>query len=485
MRNQFPDHFLWGGATAAHQCEGAWNIDGKGACCHDFFTEGSREKPREITDIIDETAHYYPNHDGIDFYDRYKEDIRLFAEAGFNVFRMSIAWTRLFPNGDEETANPKGIKFYHSVFSELRKYNIEPLVTLSHFEMPDYLIKQYGGWKNRQLINFFLNFAETCFTEFKDEVQYWLTFNEINVLTMPHGAYISGGLMESLRFGKKVNFEEDNEIMKLRFQALHHQFVASALAVKKAHQVNPQNKVGCMIAAMMSYPYTCNPEDIFATQQNMFITNCFCEDVMIRGEYPYYTERYFTDHDIHIKIADGDRDILKEGIVDFLSFSYYSSGCMSADEENLQKNGNQMIGLPNPYLPANEWGWSMDPTGLRYLLNELYEKYQIPLFIVENGLGAVDLLNEDGTVHDEYRIEYIRQHVKAMKEAIRDGVDLMGYTLWGCIDLVSASTGEMKKRYGIIYVDKDDRGHGTFNRYKKDSFAWYKKVIATNGEDLD
>ena len=484
MLNSFPKDFLWGGATAAHQCEGAWDEDGKGPCCHDYFTEGSKDSPRIITDEIDEGRYYYPNHDGIDFYHRYKEDIKLFAEAGFKVFRMSIAWTRIYPDGDEERPNEKGLAFYHSVFDELRKYGIEPLVTLSHFEMPDHLIKAYGGWKNRELIDFFLKFAKTCFQEYKGKVRYWLTFNEINVLAMPHGAYISGGLEESLRYGKKVNFTEDDEIRNLRFQALHHQFVASALAVKEAHQIDSENKVGCMIAAMMSYPYTCDPGDVFANQQNMFISNHFCEDVMIKGEYPFYMNRYFQENDIKFDISEEDRQILKEGTVDMLTFSYYSSGCFSARREDIQQTGNQMLGLNNPYLPKSEWGWSMDPTGLRFLLNDLYERYHIPLMIVENGLGAKDVLEADDSVHDPYRIEYLSQHIKAMKEAIKDGVDLIGYTIWGCIDLVSASTGEMKKRYGIIYVDKDDHGNGTFERYLKDSYYWYKKVIASNGEDL-
>ena len=483
----FPDNFFWGGATAANQCEGAWNEGGKGPSISDYMTAGSRTMPRRYTKTMEEGVKY-PSHEAIDFYHHYKEDIALFAEMGFKMFRLSIAWTRIFPNGDDATPNKEGIEFYRSVFRECKKHGIEPLVTISHYELPYHLCEAYNGWTDRRVIDFYLNYCKTIFTEYKGLVKYWLTFNEINVLSHSFGATIAGGIlpenessMMDLLQGKG---KESSEDASRRFTALHHQFVASAKAVKMAHEIDSENRVGCMIAGVCTYPFTCSPEDQLLTQNILNNGYWLCSDVQVRGEYPFYSKRYFEENGIKINIAEGDEEVLKNGCVDFYSFSYYSTGCASADPEVQGTAGNMMMGIPNPYLKASEWGWVIDPKGLRYFLNEIYARYRIPIMVVENGLGAVDVVEPDGSIYDDYRIDYLRQHVEQMAEAIADGVDLIGYTPWGCIDLVSASTGEMKKRYGFIYVDKDDDGNGTLARSRKDSFYWYKKCIESNGRDI-
>lgn len=485
MDKLFPKDFFWGGATAANQCEGAWNEDGKGVSVADLLTAGSRQKPRNFTREIRPDCNY-PSHVAIDHYHGYEEDIALFADMGFKMFRMSIAWTRIFPNGDDEQPNRAGIEHYRKVFETCKRYGIQPLVTLSHYEMPYYLVTEYNGWANRRTIDFFVNYCETVFTEFKGLVKYWLTFNEINVLTTQFGGLIAGGILPDADtpFFASAFEKESPQAVQMRFQALHHQFVASGKAVQLAHTIDPENQVGCMVAGMLQYPFSPDPEDILETQKNMRLGNYLCGDVMVRGEYPAFSKRFFQEKDIRLEIAEGDLDIIKQGKVDFYSFSYYSSGCVSTDPELRKQAGNMLFGVKNPYLKASEWGWTIDPIGLRIFLNELYDRYQIPLMVVENGLGAVDKVEADGSIHDPYRIEYLRQHVIAMREALKDGVDLIGYTPWGCIDLVSASTGEMEKRYGFIYVDKDNDGNGTLKRSRKDSFYWYKEFIASNGADL-
>ncbi len=477
---KFRNDFLWGGATAANQFEGAWNVDGKGPSDADMCTNGTHTTPKKITRTI-EPGLFYPSHEAIDFYHHYKEDIALFAEMGFKTFRLSIAWTRIFPTGMETEPNEAGLQFYDNVFDECRKYNIEPLVTISHYEMPFELTKKYNGWSGRECINFYVRYCETIFERYKNKVKYWLTFNEINCGATPFGGYLSLGILNE----GTVDFLHQEDIPQLRFQGLHHQFVASAKAVKLAHQKYPRFKMGNMIAFMTMYPFTCNPDDILATQKGMQMMNWFCSDVQVRGEYPYYAERYFEENNLKIKMEPDDLEVLKDGTVDFYTFSYYMTNCVSVDPENAQTSGNIMGGVKNPYLKASDWGWQIDPKGLRYALNEIYGRYGIPLMVVENGLGARDTIEEDGSIHDDYRINYLREHIEQMREAVADGVDLMGYTPWGCIDLVSASTGEMAKRYGFIYVEKYDDGTGTLARRKKDSFEWYKKVIASNGEDLE
>lgn len=469
MAKGFPDGFLWGGATAANQFEGAYNEDGKGLSTQDVAPKGIKGP---ITDVPTEDNMKLV---GIDFYHRYKEDIKLFAEMGFKVFRLSIAWSRIFPNGDDLVPNEAGLQFYDCVFDELAKYGIEPLVTISHYETPLNLSKKYDGWVSRDLIKFYENYVRTIFTRYKDKVKYWLTFNEIN--SVLHAPFLSGGIYTDKEKLSKQDL----------YQAVHHELVASALAVKIGHEINPDFKIGCMVLSMPTYPLTPNPDDIIAVMKAEHM-NYFFSDVHVRGTYPGYMKRYFRENNIHIEFAEGDEEILKH-TVDFISFSYYMSICETADPaQKVKGQGNIMGGVPNPTLKASEWGWQIDPQGLRYVLNQFWDRYQKPLFIVENGLGAVDELVEDElgnkTVIDDYRINYLNDHLLQVKEAIEDGVEVMGYTSWGCIDLVSASTAELKKRYGYIYVDRHDDGSGTLERYKKKSFYWYKEVIATNGESL-
>lgn len=464
----FPKNFLWGGAVAANQCEGAYQEDGKGLSVQDVLPKGIRgertQRPTEDNLKLE----------AIDFYHRYQEDIRLFAEMGFKVFRTSIAWSRIFPKGDEEQPNEAGLEFYDRVFEECRKYGIEPLVTLSHYETPLYLAETYNGWADRRMIEFYERYVRTVFKRYRGKVKYWLTFNEINSLL--HAPFMSGGIanMQGLT-------EQD------LYQAAHHELVASALATKIGHEVMPDAMIGCMILSMPTYPLTPSPDDVIAVMDAEH-RNYFYGDVHVRGKYPGYMKRYFREHGIQIQFAPEDEEILKN-TVDFVSFSYYMSVCATSDPEKQKKGlGNLLGGVPNPTLKASDWGWQIDPKGLRYVLNMFYDRYQKPLFIVENGLGAVDVLIEDEngnkTVEDDYRIAYLKDHLIQVGEALQDGVEVMGYTSWGCIDVVSASTAELKKRYGYIYVDRNDDGTGTMNRYKKKSFYWYQKVIESNGEIL-
>ncbi len=478
----FRKDFLWGGATAANQFEGAWNVDGKGSSVSDMCTNGSHTVPKWITTEI-RPDKLYPSHEAIDFYHHYEGDIALFAEMGFKCFRLSINWTRIFPTGEETTPNEKGLEFYDKVFDCCKKHGIEPLVTISHYELPYALTEKYNGWADRKLIGLYENYCHTIFERYKDKVKYWLTFNEINCGTTATGSLLSQGILNDLENPTAFMKQPDNP--QQRYQGLHHQFIASAKAVQLAHEIDPNVKVGNMMICGTAYPLTCNPDDVLKNQQYNRIMNYFCSDVQCRGAYPTYMNRYFAEHGITIEKQPGDDEILKAGTVDFLSFSYYMSSCQSADPSKQSGEGNIIGGVPNPYLETSDWGWQIDPKGLRYSLNELYDRYQMPLMVVENGLGAKDTIEEDGSINDDYRIDYLRQHIRQMAEAVKDGVDLMGYTPWGCIDLVSASTGEYAKRYGFIYVERYDDGTGDFSRRKKKSFDWYKKVIATNGEDLD
>lgn len=469
----FPKNFLWGGATAANQYEGGWNEDGRGMSIDDVITGGSVNKKRKITLPQPLSNVYYPNHEATDFYHHYKEDIKLFAEMGFKIYRFSISWSRIFPNGDEIKPNLAGLKFYDKVIDELEKYHIQPLVTISHYENPLTLSLKYGGWKNRKLIDFYIRYAKTLLMHFKGRVHYWLTFNEINMLTDAWGAVFGGGMLE----------KQDNTLEN-RFQCLHNQLVASAEVVKLAHQIDPDNKVGCMLAYHCGYPYTCKPEDVMMAEKYDQIHNLIAGDVHVRGRYPGFALRYFKENNLNIHIQPNDLQTLAQGTVDFVSLSYYSSTCVGTEESESKDKGNGTTGLKNPYLKASDWGWTIDPIGLRWVLNKLYDRYQIPIMVVENGLGAVDKITEDKKIHDQYRIDYVKQHILAMKQAIMDGVDLIGYTYWGCTDVVSASTGEFKKRYGFIFVHKFDDGSGDFSRIKKDSFFWYKDVIEHNGANL-
>ncbi|CCJ91391.1 6-phospho-beta-glucosidase [Cronobacter turicensis 564] len=461
--NTFPDGFLWGGAVAANQVEGAYLTDGKGLSTSDVQPQG----------ILGPVVEREPEDHGIkdvaiDFYHRYPDDIALFAEMGFSCLRVSIGWTRIFPNGDEHEPNEAGLAFYDKLFDELAAHNITPLVTLSHYEMPWGLVKQYGGWGNRETIGFFERYARTVFTRYQSKVKLWLTFNEIN---MSLHAPMTG-----------VGLPEDSTQAQI-YQAIHHQLVASALAVKACHEIIPDAKIGNMLLGGLMYPLTCKPDDVFAAlQENR--TWQFFGDIQCRGAYPGYMLRYFRDNGISLDITDEDRAALRS-TVDFISFSYYMTGCVTTDEAlNQQARGNILNMVPNPHLQSSEWGWQIDPVGLRTLLNVLWDRYQKPLFIVENGLGAKDRVEADGAINDDYRINYLNDHLVQVREAIEDGVDVLGYTSWGPIDLVSASKAELSKRYGFIYVDRHDDGSGTLARMRKKSFYWYKDVITSNGASL-
>lgn len=465
---KFPKEFLWGGATAANQCEGAWNEDGKGASIQDYMPHGIMQGPSEV---IDE---HNLKLKGIDLYHHYKEDIALFAEMGFKVYRMSIAWSRIFPNGDDEKTNEKGLEFYDNVFDECKKYGIEPLVTLSHYETPYHLAKKYDGWRSRDLIGFYEKYVRTVFTRYKGKVHYWITFNEINSIW--HFPLMGAGILTQKNLLKAQDL----------YQAAHHELVASALATKIGHEIDSENKIGCMVLGLTSYPRTCNPDDVIATMEESK-RGYFFTDIHMRGYYPSYALKMMEKEGVVLDATDEDLEILKN-TCDFLSFSYYMSKCIASNPEQYEKGkGNLTTGVKNPYLQESQWGWQIDPKGLRYLLNTYYDRYQKPLFIVENGLGAKDTLlseEKDGYwVEDDYRIQYMNDHLAQVSNAIEDdGVEVMGYTSWGCIDLISASTAEMKKRYGFIYVDRNNDGTGTFKRYKKKSFYWYKNVIETNGK---
>lgn len=473
----FRKDFLWGGATSANQSEGAYDADGRGLANVDLAPAGEDREDVLMGKLkmfeFDE-RYEYPAREAIDMYHRYKEDIALFAEMGFNVYRLSIAWTRIFPKGDELEPNEAGLKFYEDLFRECRRHGIEPLVTITHFDCPMHLVREYGAWRSRKLIELYGRLCRTLFTRYKGLVTQWITINEINMIL--EAPFLAAGLY--------IEEHEDRDAVK--YAASHYQLVASALATKIAHEVDPANRVGCMLAATAPYPQTCNPQDVWKAKQTEN-QNYFFIDVQVRGEYPAFILKALERKNIALPIEAGDLELLKHHTVDFVGFSYYSSSVVSADPNQTDTiGGNLAPSLPNPYLQASDWGWQIDPLGLRITMNNIYDRYQKPLFIVENGLGGQDRADADGYVEDDYRIDYLREHIRAMKDAVElDGVDLLGYTAWGPIDIVSASTGEMKKRYGFIYVDKDDEGRGTLKRTRKKSFEWYKRVIATNGEDLN
>lgn len=459
---RFPNDFLWGGAIAANQVEGAHSLGGKGLSTSDMQPNGilsPHQTREERTPGIKDVA--------IDFYHRYPEDIALFKEMGFTCLRLSIAWTRIFPNGDELEPNQAGLEYYDKLFAELAAHDITPFVTLSHYEMPYALVEKYNGWGSRQLIEFFTRYARTVFERYKDSVKLWLTFNEVNMSL--HAPFTGVGLAEDAS-------EQDI------FQAIHHQLVASAQAVQLCHQIIPDAKIGNMLLGAITYPHTCHPDDVIATmhENNQWL---FFGDVQTRGRYPGYMLRYLRENNITIEMAEGDVETLAAASVDFISFSYYASGCASAREQE-KEVGNILAGVPNPYLEKSQWGWLIDPQGLRVLLNFLHDRYQKPLFIVENGLGARDEITADGEIIDDYRIAYLNDHLVQAREAIEDGVELMGYTTWGPIDLVANSTAEMTKRYGFIHVNRDNEGNGDLTRMRKKSFYWYQEVIRTQGASL-
>lgn len=482
----FYKDFLWGGAIAASQADGAWNEGGKGIDTQDlrYFDAGwDWEKRQENRNInmtgerffaalqTGETEHY-PFRRGIDFYHHYKEDLALMEELGLKLFRTSINWARIYPNGDDETPNEEGIQFYTDLFTECHKRGMKVFATILHYNIPVNLVTKYGGWKNRKTIDFYVKYCKTLYERLGALVDYWLPFNEINCS----------------RFnpwnGCCIIKDQEEHYEQTIFQCTHHQLLANALAVKAAHEILPGSMVGGMIARFTSYPATCRPEDVMQTILDENYKNYFYTDVMARGRYPAYAKRMLREMGVSIETEPGDEEILRNNTVDFLSFSYYMSMISSNDPNYEITSGNLLSGKKNPYLETSAWGWQIDPLGIRISLNEMYDRYQLPLFIAENGLGAVDIL-EGESVHDSYRIAYLREHVKQMAEALDDGVELLGYTMWGIIDIVSCGTIEMSKRYGVVYVDRGDAGEGTNRRYKKDSFEWYKRCIATGGLTID
>lgn len=484
LKTGFPKDFLWGGATAANQIEGAFDVDGKGLSTSDLvafkdpYAKGGVDNftfnvnSAELADYLAYPEKYdFPKRRGIDFYHHYKEDIALFAEMGFKTFRLSISWPRIYPTGLETEPNEAGLAFYDKVFDECAKYGIEPLVTMSHYEMPIALTEKYNGWASRELVPLFEKYARTILTRYKSKVTYWITFNEMNMN------------LNSLYTGGGVLVDKVDNLKETTYQASHHQFLASALAVKATREIHPEAKIGCMINQIESYAKTTNPEDQLQALKSSQLS-LFYPDVQARGEYPSYMTRYFAENKINIHWEKEDEAILKEGIVDYVAISYYMSHVTEARPDANELAGTFDSPIKNEHLELTQWNWPIDPIGLRISLMKLYDRYDLPLFVCENGLGAKDELTEDKQIHDDYRIDYMRKHVQEMKEAIKDGVDLMGYTPWGCIDLISCGTSQMSKRYGFIYVDQNDYGNGTLERYKKDSFHWYKKVIETNGEEL-
>ena len=485
----FPKNFLWGGDISAAQIEGAWDEDGKSPTEADYLLgadknsmrvayyrmpDGTEGKVSVMSGMLPKGAKYilkdgvfYPNHKATDFYHHYKEDIALLGEMGFRALNLSISWARIYPYGVEKGVNQKGVEFYRDVLKECRKYGIEPVVTLYKYDMPAFYIEDWGGWSNRKLIDEYVEFARVCLTEYKGLATIWNTFNEINV---------------PLMLCKMVH--KTTADLQRGYEEIHNQLVASAKVVQLAHQIDPDNKVGCMCAGFFAYPYTCDPNDFLKLQQEAQAGFYLFSDVFVRGYYPSYAKSIFDKEGVVMNVSEEDKADLAAGKVDYMAFSYYNSSCITTHEVDATVKGNMTGSIKNPYLDASEWGWQIDPVGFKRALHELYDRYQLPLLVIENGLGAQDKLEADGTIHDPYRVDYMKRHITAMKEVVEEGVDLMGYTMWSCIDLVSAGSGELRKRYGFVYVDAHDDGTGTFKRYRKDSFWWYKKVIESNGEDL-
>lgn len=482
----FKKNFLWGGALSANQVEGAWDLDGKGLSVADVAMykpdldvsdyAGHNNITTEMIKTAVETKDnkFYPKRRGIDFYHKYKEDIELFSEMGFKTLRISIAWTRLFPTGEEEHPNQEGINYYKSIFKTLKEKNIEPIVTLSHYEMPLHLSIKYNGWVNRKLVDMFVKYSKVCFVEFGEYVKYWLTFNEID--SVGRHPFITAGIVPD----KCIDYSLEEAV----YQALHHQYIAAAQATKLCHQLIPGSMMGCMLTKLTTYPNTCHPEDVLLSLERN-LDNYSHADIQIFGKYPRLYLQDLKNKKINIIMEEDDESILLEGTADYLAFSYYMSRTESADPQKEKAAGNTIMSVKNPYLSSTEWGWQIDPVGLKISLLELYDRYNLPLIIVENGMGAIDNLEDNHTIKDSYRIAYLKSHIEEMKKAVDMGVELIGYTSWAPIDSISVSTSQMSKRYGFIYVDQDDLGKGSKKRFKKDSFYWYKKVIETNGEKLE
>lgn len=473
--SKFPNNFLWGGASAAVQMEGGWKEGGKGISVSDIQichkkdkTGGNKNYTREllasrVNDVQSATPEqYYPKHNAVDFYHRYPEYIALMKECGMNAFRLSISWARIFPNGDDECANAEGIAYYQQVFEELKKAGIEPIVTLSHYDMPLGVVDRYQGWFGRETIALYVRYAKTCFEHFHEYVTYWIAVNQINLIFWE--SFSSLGMI----------MDEYEDFTAAKYQAVHHEFVANALLVKEAKAIDPNIKVGVMLADQMTYPLNCDPKTVEQAMEANRMKDYFFSDVQLRGAYPGYAKRYFKQHQIEIKMEEQDEDIIKENRMDFLAIAYYYSHC-------IDEHGKK---VDNPYTEATEWGWTIDPNGLYTALSQYWDRYQVPMMIAENGVGVDEVLGEDGCIHDTYRIAYQKQHIEALQRVIEDEAEVFAYTMWSPFDIVSGNTCEMEKRYGLIYVDVDNTGKGTGKLVKKDSYHWYQKVTASNGEVL-
>lgn len=476
----FPKDFLWGGAVAACQIEGAYDVDGRGLSTSDIHRY-DKEMDRahiekegggtlaQIKAAMNDKEGYYPKRYGIDFYHTYKSDLALFKEMGFKAFRTSISWSRIFPKGDEEEPNEKGLQFYDALIDEIIKDGMEPVITMSHYDIPLYLVTEYGGFANRKVAEFFVRYAKVLLERFKGKVKYWIVCNQVN-------------LVPTVQFGSLGIYDDQttpDKMEELMYQAVHNQFVACAKIKKMASSIDPNAVLGTMIADGTLYPATCKPEDIVMTMQKNRM-QYFFTDVQLRGEYPVYALHYFEEKGIHLDVTPEEEQLLKENTLEFLAISYYYTRICDSTKNSMKP----FEGEQNPYLKPTPWEWRADPLGLYNTLSQLTDRYQIPIMIVENGLGAIDTVEEDGSIHDVYRIEYLREHIIQMKRAILDGADVFAYLSWGPIDIVSSSSAEMSKRYGYIYVDLDDYGQGSGKRIKKDSFYWYKDVISSNGEKL-
>lgn len=475
--NGFPDAFLWGGAIAANQAEGAWQADGKGWSVADLerfrddipIQKKSNEEftTDQIEAALADQVGRYPKRDGIDFYHTYPQDLALLAGTGMNAFRTSIAWARIFPNGDETEPNEAGLAFYDRLVDEIIANGMEPVLTVSHYEMPLHLTTAYRGWYCRDLIGFFVRLCEVLFERFRGRVKYWILVNQINLIT--HESFNHLG----------VAADTVENLAEAKYQAVHNELVACAKATLRARQIDPEAQIGVMLYHAAADPASCKPEDVLAAlQQNQM--ECYFSDVALRGRYPGFALRYFADHGINLIFGPDDEVDLASGTADYLAFSYYDTRIIDAAS---WVAGNAR-GMANPNLDASPWGWAINPIGLRVALNQYWDRYQVPLMIAENGLGGYDTPDGDGRVHDDYRIAYLRAHVEAMREAVKDGVAMIGYFPWGPIDIVSCSSSEMSKRYGFVYVDLDDHGKGSGARSLKDSYDWYAKVVTSNGAEL-
>ena len=468
---KFPDHFLWGGAVAANQLEGAWQEDGKGLCIADINEYKGNLPPEKrsnaemtaayVNELLNDKQKMFPKRYGIDFYHTYPEDLKLLAGIGFNTLRTSINWARIFPNGDDEEPNEGGLAFYDRLFDEFAKYNIEPMVTISHYEMPLNVALKYNGWYNRKTIDMFVKYCETIFRRYKNKVKYWITVNQINLYE--HESFNHLG----------IPADQVENLTDAKYQGLHNELVACAKAMAIGRQINPDFRFGCMLYHANAHPETGSSENMMeAIRQNHM--QYYFTDMSARGGIPSYMWRFYEENNIHVDITPEDEEALKT-TVDFISFSYYYT-------RNVNEQGEL---INNRFIKStNAWGWGLDPVGLRVALNQYWDRYQLPLMVTENGMGFYDKVEEDGSIHDPYRVEFYREHLKQVKEAIYDGVDVVGYYAWGPIDIVSCSSCEMEKRYGFIYVDLDNSMHGSAKRSLKDSYAWMKQTIASNGENL-